>query len=186
VNTNTLAKHYRHLSVRERLALIQAAQVRGDDVEHQRLRDAAPLRPWQMPDYLMPYIALNTLSLMYIAEQLDHLAVYWHALWRLDDDQDQKPLDWKVCAEGSAYVFTRNTEAWKRFCAGLNIDAAALTAGNYLGWMLQHAERHMPKVSPSRADLCATLRAWGVDQPNPVTVEDLLTSWQRFFDACTP
>jgi len=33
-------------------------------------------------------------------------------------------------ADACAYFFTANAEAWRRFCVGLKIDPAALTAAN--------------------------------------------------------
>lgn len=132
----------------------------------------------------MPRMALNTLALMYITEQLDHLATYWYALWRLNDAEDKKPLDWKVCADTSSYVFACNSQAWKRFCAHLNIDATLLTTGNYRGWILTYAETHMPNAAPSRDDLRSTLRECGVEDPHPVTADDLLADWLKTFDVC--
>jgi hypothetical protein len=82
VNTNTLAKQYGHLTPWERIPLMLAAEARGDKVEQRRLTDSAPIEAVKMPDYLMPMMALNTMSLMYIAEQLDNLASYWHAVCR--------------------------------------------------------------------------------------------------------
>lgn len=184
MNTNTLAKHYGHLTPRERIPLLLAAWARDDALKEQRLSDSAPTELFDMPDYGLPFMALSTLSLMYITEQLDHLAVYWHAVWRLTTEEDN-PSDWKMLADASAYVFRCNAEAWRRFCGGLNIDPGVLAASNYRGWMLQYAESCMPNVAPSREDACATLRACGFEDPKPVTADDRLASWRRFFDFFT-
>jgi hypothetical protein len=89
-----LAKLYDRLTPRERLPLILAAESRGDEAEVNRLHRSAPIETWRFADYLMPNMALQTLSQIYIVEQLDHIATYWHALWRLDDELDKKPEDW--------------------------------------------------------------------------------------------
>jgi hypothetical protein len=185
VNTNTLAKQYGHLTPWERIPLMLAAEARVDELERRRLSDSAPIEAVKMPDYLMPLMALNTMSLMYITEQLDHLASYWHAVCQFLITEDKKRLHWKTSADAFAYVFSLNAEAWKRFCGGLNIDAAFLTTSNSLGCMLAFAESCMPNVAPSRDELRTTLGEYGVEDPNPVTADDLLASWQRLFDACT-
>src|SRR5438132_10531123 len=128
MNTNGLAKLYDKLTPLERIPLILAAEAREDETEVQRLHNSAPMRTWWFSDYLMPSMALQTSSKMYIVEQLDHIAIYWHAIWRLGDEQDEKPEDWLLSAEVAAYVFTCNAEAWRRFCEELNIDPALVTA----------------------------------------------------------
>jgi hypothetical protein len=179
-----LTKLYAHLLPRERLPLILAAQARGDESEQQRLAASAPVRVWRLPDYAIGDLAANVLALVYVSEQLDYAANYWHALWRLEDADDADPATWRLAADVSAYVFARNAEAWRSFWQELHIDADALSAANHHGWLLRYCEERMPGVAPTREELAARLRRHGADDPQPVTADDLRASWRQLFEAC--
>lgn len=185
MNARVLSRLYDKLSPLERIPLILAAEAREDETEVQRLHRSAPMRTWQFSDYLMPHMALQTLSQMYIVEQLDHIATYWHACWRLGNEVDERPEDWLLMADVAAYVFTCNAEAWKRFCKELDIEAATLTAGNYRGWLLQYCEAHMPNSAPNPETIMARLRQHGHEDGTPVTVDSLLQSWRSTFQKMT-
>jgi hypothetical protein len=122
MNTDRLAKMYHALTAQERLPLLLAAEKRGDKAEHQRLAKSAPRSVWQMPDYQHRLLGLNVLALSYVADQLENLATYWHASWRLTDNDDQKPKDWLMTRDVSAYVFCRQEEAWRLFCQERNVE----------------------------------------------------------------
>jgi hypothetical protein len=171
MNAPKLAKLYDRLTALERLPLILAAEFRGDEAEVNRLQQSAPSEIWWFPDYLMPNMALQTLSQMYIVEQLDHLANYWHARWRFDLQLDSQPEDWLLSADVAAYE--------------LNIDSGKLTAGNYLGWILQYCEEQMPKVAPSPEAITAQLRRYGHKDGTLVTADSLLESWRSLFRKMT-
>jgi hypothetical protein len=179
-----LTKLYSQLLRHERLPLMLAAQARGDQREQQRLAASAPLRVWRVPDYVIGDLAANVLALVYVGEQLDCAANYWHALWRLEDPDDPDSAAWRLAADVSAYVFARNAEAWRSFWQELHIDADALTDANHHGWLLRYCEERMPGVAPTREELAARLRPHGADDPQPVTTDDLLASWRRLFDSC--
>jgi hypothetical protein len=185
MNPHVLTKLYDKLGPFERIPLILAAEARKDETEVQRLHHSAPIRMWRFSDYLMPNIALQTLSQQYIVEQLDHIATYWHACWRLNDELGEKPEDWLLSADVAAYVFTCNAEAWRRFCKELNIDGATLTVGNYRGWILQYCEEEMPKVAPSPETIMARLRENGHEDGRLVSPESLLESWRDTFKKMT-
>jgi hypothetical protein len=184
MNSKALGGLYDRLTTRERLPLILAAEARGDEVEQQRLANSAPVQLWRFADYLWPNMALNLLTLMYLTEQLDHLASFWHALWRLDGPEEEWG-DWQFTADVSAYVYCCNADAWRRFCGELGIDAEAQTAGNYRGKMLRLCEPWLRESAPTRDELAARLRARGDADPEPVTADGLLASWRSLFDACT-
>jgi hypothetical protein len=181
MNTDRLAKMYHGLTVQERLPLLLAAEKRGDKVEHQRLAQSAPPSLWQMPDYQHRLQGLNILALSYVTEQLEHLANYWHASWRLTDSEDEKPADWLMTRDVSAYVFCRQAEAWGQFCAEENVDANQLIAGNYSGWILDYCAAGIADHAPSRETLIATLKASGRVDPQPVTTESFIEKWRQQF-----
>jgi len=45
-------------------------------------------------DYVAGELAANVLALVYVGEQLDYAANYWHALWRHADLDDRDPASW--------------------------------------------------------------------------------------------
>src|SRR5262249_39163293 len=167
------------------LPLILAAEARGDQTEHGRLCASAPVKVWRFPDYLMGSLVLNVLALIYITEQLDYLANYWHAVWRLGDPDDPAPTAWLFPADVAAYVFTCNAHAWRQFCGEVHIDADQLTAGNHAGWMLAYGEAQIPQVAPTRNTLMAHLRERGVEDPQPITEDDLLARWRNRWQSMT-
>jgi hypothetical protein len=181
MNTERLAKMYHTLTAQERLPLLLAAEKRGDKTEYQRLKKSAPPSWWQMPDYQHRLLGLNVLALSYVADQLENLANYWHASWRLTDNDDEKPADWLLIRDVSAYVFCRQEEAWRRFCQELNVDAEQLIAGNYAGCILGYCSAGMAEHAPSREALIGTQKASGIADPQPLTTETCLRSWRKAF-----
>lgn len=184
MNTNGLTKLYQHLLPRERLPLLLAAKARGDQQEQQRLATSAPMRVGRVPDYVPGEIAANVLALVYVTEQLDYAANYWHALWRHADPDDPGPASWQLAADLSAYIFARNAEAWRMFWQEMHIDADALTDANHHGWLLRFCEQRMPTVAPTREDLIERMRRPGADDLQPITTDDLVASWRRLFESC--
>ena len=110
--------------------------------------------------------ALHVLALIYISEQLDAVASYFFALWRLEADDDPRLEDWLLTAEGHAHFFVANADAWRRFCQELDVAPHVMTAANYTGWFLRFREsgRHIPE---------------------PVTADRLLAGWRSRLQAMT-
>jgi len=175
---------YDRLAPMERVALIAAADARGDEVEQRRLDATAPVIHLRFADYLWPSIKINTLALIYLTEQLDALANYWHALWRLDDPTDAEPEDWLLMADMSAYYFVCNADAWRRFGSELNLDPDYLAISNYRGWLLQFCAQRMPKNAPTREALIARYREQG-RAGEPLTADAMLQGWRHIYRLMT-
>jgi len=178
MNSSRLANMYDRLTAKERLPLILAAEKRGDDIERQRLESSAPPRVVCCPDYLFRAQVVHMLTMMYVNEQLDHLAIYWHSnCWLAAQDKD--PELWLIIRDINAYRFCCGAEAWRRFCQEQNFDPQQLTAANYRGWFLDHCTERMPNDAPSREELEATLKAHGLDGTVAVTADTLLECWRE-------
>lgn len=181
MNTKGLAQMYNRLTARERMALILGAEARDDTIEAEQLANATPHGP---EVHCRLTLALNVLALIYLHEQLNNMASYWHALWRLASPEEDGREDWLFVADVSAYFVTCNTEAWRLFCSELKVDPEHLKAGNYQGGLLSYWEERMPANAPSREELAALLQQRGRDG-EPVTVDALLANWRDLFDECT-
>jgi hypothetical protein len=181
MTTDRLGKFYDRLTAKERLPLLLAAEKRGDTAEQQRLSRSAPAIPWRVLDYMPSQIALNTLALIFLTEQLDSCANYWHATWWLAYPDGKPPDDWLFIRETSAYRLCRNAEAWRRFCAEENFDADQLAQGNYSGCMLDYWTAGMAEHAPTRATLIEMFQARGIANPEPVTTETLLEGWRSMW-----
>ena len=169
MNTNGLARMYDRLTVWKRVPLSIAVQARGDDTEARRLSDASPLCSLRFSEPVLPELALNMLALIYIGEQLEAAASYFFALWRLDDEQDPQPEN-------------TNAEAWRRFCAELNINSDDLTAGKHFP---RYCVENMPANAPTAAEQQERLEArYGQRRPL-VTVDSLLASWRDMLRQAT-
>src|SRR5579859_2918692 len=83
MNTDGLAKLYGHLTARERLPLIMAAAVRGDEEERRRLVDSAPKVELQVPDFFGLGKALAEAADIHLLTLLDLAANFWQwwGLW---------------------------------------------------------------------------------------------------------
>src|SRR6185369_2866074 len=99
MNAAGLPRLYDRLSVWERIPLLIAADGRGDDAEARRLFNTSPIRTWRFSEHLLAEQALHVRAVSYIEEQLDAAANYFHALWRLGDDEDPQAHDWLLVAE---------------------------------------------------------------------------------------
>src|SRR5437763_1971729 len=73
MNTNALAKHYGSLTPLERLPLLMAASVRGDEAEWQRLVMSAPKVTYRVPHQFGTGMALGEVSNLHFMEAL-HLS----------------------------------------------------------------------------------------------------------------
>jgi hypothetical protein len=136
MNSNALAKLYDRLTPLERLPLIAAASLRGDEAEYVRLVNSAPRRLYKLPDYYWHSDNHRTLTLLHLVCMLDLAALYWRASGLLEsiaalrganaEERCHKILGMLLML---AYRYCNEAEAWRRFCAGLKIDADALMAG---------------------------------------------------------
>ncbi len=174
---------YDRLTPAERLPLLLSAMARKDDTEFERLRTAAPMQPVQLCHHFAYTQTMAYLSTLFVLEQLSHAANYLHAVWRLEDPNDEHPEPWLLCAYSSAYCFTINADAWKRFCEEKRLqDWRQLVPGFPADLLLDLCQENMPKVAPSVEELTALAREQGVEDPRPATVETSLASWRNAFE----
>jgi hypothetical protein len=124
MNSDGLAKLYDGLTPRERVPLMVAASCRGDAAEAQRLSRSAPKQTMVVPDYHGWSEGLFALSAFHL-QTLGVLGVVPRFV--------KKKTDAKRRSEGLlnvirilAYRIVVESDAWKLFCAGLNIDPEAL------------------------------------------------------------
>jgi hypothetical protein len=185
MNVNGLNRLYDRLRIWERIPLMVAAGARGDTAEYDRLFGASPMRTWHFPEHLLAEQALHVLAMMYVGEQLDAAGSYFFALWCMGGADDPERGDWLLAAEGCAYFFTVNAEAWGRFCSELGIAPDSLTAANHCGWFLPYCLDRMPALAPTPQALEARFREMGRDVPQIVTADALLARWRDLLQNMT-
>jgi hypothetical protein len=147
MNTKNLAKNYNQLTPRERVSLILAAVARADDVERQRLLDAAPsvaLRAshhYGLGEALIQAAQCHMMSLLDLAMKYRQ---WWSLLgwrcFRLEADKEQggasgkraavaaEAVKGRLCSQARyhAFLFITHIDGWKQFCSELPIDADVL------------------------------------------------------------
>jgi hypothetical protein len=135
MDTDQLARHYDTFSARERFALLVAARVRGDDIEAERLIESAPREVWRVPHHQDLAEVLCDLALLHLARLLDAAALLWRAdSLQTTNESSCKPgkvreaRDLRLLATmrrlATRIVVLR--EAWRQFCAELQIDSEVL------------------------------------------------------------
>jgi hypothetical protein len=185
MTTPGLAKWYDRLTDGERLPLLLAAQARGDAAEYRRLVQNSPVRAWRFAEHLWAEIALHVLALTSVGAQLDAAAGFFFDRWRSGNADDLRLSDRLLAADARAYSFAANAEAWRRFCAGLGVAPAALTAANHRGWFLRYCEEHLPAHAPTAEAARAQIPESSRDGRELVTADDLLARWRRLWQEMT-
>jgi hypothetical protein len=206
VNTNALAKHYGHLTARERLPLIMAAAIRGDEAERQRLMASAPKVRLQVSDHFGLGSALTEVVNLHLLMLLELAASFWQwwGVWLAPksgtDGQGTKKA--KVAAdkdrEFSAYCMVRfyayrflvHVDAWKQFCCELSIDAEAPLS--YMpGWdMISRTGEQARELAFAREDATLFILSKGFkseriesdEGPRVETTEGLAKVWHTVLD----
>jgi hypothetical protein len=134
MDLSKLTRHYELLSPWERLPLIVAAGVRGDDSERERLIGSAPKYAFRVPDHWGLAQGVDRLVMVHIAMQLDLAASYWHlsaALAELSFGRCRRAARQRQdrllnLLRLTAYRLVTYAEAWKLLTADLQIDAEDL------------------------------------------------------------
>jgi hypothetical protein len=136
MNTKHLAHHYDALTARERVALLLAANVRGDKAEAERLLSTAPMETWRVPHHQTLAEALCDLSLLHLARLLEVVAQFWKtdSLYETNDrdtkkgpDRDRRELRLLAGLRNLATRMIVLQEGWRRFCSELHLDPEATT-----------------------------------------------------------
>jgi hypothetical protein len=111
----------------------------------------------------------------YITEQLEYALTSWHAIARIDDDDD--PV-WILPFRRAAYMFVQNAEGWQSFCAEMNVDPDTLVRENYHGTILELCLENMHKIAPSAAEVEGQLEA-NVGRNVKLVTADILQKHRR-------
>jgi hypothetical protein len=125
MNTHGLTRHYDKLTAWERLPPLLAALNRGDDAEAERLARSAPTRPAGVPHYYGLWEGLALLRVVYQMQQLERLCAIVAAAGLMasgETAEGESRLKWLL----PALRFVVDADAWKLFCAELQIDPDAL------------------------------------------------------------
>jgi hypothetical protein len=134
VNPKALAKLYDRLTPRERLHLLLAAAVRGDEAEAQRLMRSAPRLHLSLPDYHGLSDGLLLLTFFHALDPLERGLLYWHATGAAaeaeefpvgKEDTDVAERLWAV-PRLTANRLGVEAHGWTRFRAELHLDGEAL------------------------------------------------------------
>jgi len=191
MNVNGLSKLYDRLKPAERLPLIVAAAVRGDEVERQRLALSAPKALYQVPDHFALGMAMQEVSTIHIVALLDLAANFWlwWGLWGWGEHPSRKKTAEREVrtfglVQWYAYQFTINDQAWQRLCAEMKIEAAAMLDFMPGANILQRTREHIPDLVPTFEQACIILRLADIEVVMPPTVEEVLDSLRELVKRC--
>jgi hypothetical protein len=180
VNTNVLAKLYDRLTPQERLPLIFAASIRGDDVERDRLARSAPRNCFRIPDYHGLAEGVLLAAMFHRMEQLDLAALFWRNSAALADERDFRGKEGnarEARLNGTlrlfAYLFVVNAEGWKRYCSEARLDADRLLSDLPGAGTLDLTEKLARDTAFSRAEASAWIRRKCHDQAEAPTDDEM-------------
>ena len=199
MNSNGLAKHYEALTPRERVPLIMAASSRGDEVERERLVNSAPKSGLRVANYFGFSQAVQEACFAYLLDQLNLAACFWRAEGLLasvcdlaDHPKRRKKRDESEQAREDRMLFlvrwfgyriVVNADAWRRFCAELNIETPRMVAVLSDQLMLNDVEECARIVAFSADEANACPGHWKDENVRAPTVDDVLKTWREFLDA---
>ena len=138
MNDKRLASHYDALTARERVSLLLAANIRGDEVEAGRLMESAPTMAYRVVHHHFLVEALYDLSLLHLARLLEATALILKADSLLvanerspkkKPDREEFELRLLATMRKTATRIVVLQEGWQRFCAEMQIDADASLRG---------------------------------------------------------
>jgi hypothetical protein len=173
MNTNGLAKHYHCLRLEERLPLLLAANLRGDDEEANRLSETAPRLVYRVPDDYPFCNAFRALGYQHLADVLAEATDYLLALSCFTHARDPALAEQVYgLARLNAYRLLTSLDGWRIFCEEMRVDPAACLGEGSRGATLQTvaglATHHA--FTPEEADAWLSALA-GAKAPAGVVVE---------------
>jgi hypothetical protein len=122
VTTNSLAKHYHILSSAERFSLMFAAAVRGDELEHSRLVDAAPREQWRVPHTFGRALAFFAVFTHHRMEQLELAALFFKTAALAEGATEKLAVRLENATRLYGYLVNIHGKAWVRFCELEGLD----------------------------------------------------------------
>jgi hypothetical protein len=191
MNTKTLCRHYDALTPWERLPLIMSASARGDNVERERLVQAAPKNSYQLPDYWGLGHGLADLAKVYLMDQLDKAALYWQisALVAEESRSRRKARtepgveDFRDAIRVLAHRCVVQADAWESLGAELHFDPDRLTRHlpgyQTVCWMVETARRVAFTREQASAYLGQAKRLLGQGDSRIETVEEVVQSMRE-------
>jgi hypothetical protein len=172
----SLNKLYGQLLPRERLPLIMAASLRGDEPERSRLTQTAPKALYRLPDYHGPADALRHLALVQHARVLERATHFYQALALLagpaeDADGEDSPRRILRTARLLAYALVTEVDGWRAFCAKLAIDADQLVRALDSHATAKEAEEEARELAFTLEEVVAELRRRGQEPEGLLTAD---------------
>jgi hypothetical protein len=169
VTTKPLANHYGALTPAERLALMMAAGVRGDDVEHARLADAAPRVLWRVPHTFGRALAFLAVFSHHRMECLDLAALFFKTTALADAATGKLATRLRDVIGLYGYLVKVNADGWTRFCAAEQLDPALCEDVSPGGATLEHAAREAAAIGFTEDEARAYVRRGEQVAPDNLT-----------------
>jgi hypothetical protein len=186
VNTNTLAKLYDRLSPRERLPLILAASLRGDEPEKERLARTAPRALYRLPDYHGLSEGLLLTAMLHVVQTLSLGVWFWRASTALAEagfdkskrgrGQERRRGD---ALRLAGYLITVEVDGWALFCERLRIEPNGLLRDLPDWGQLKAIEGEARPVAFTAGEAAAWAQVKGTEQTRLKTVESVAADFEQ-------
>ena len=109
MNLKSIQRNYEHLTMLERLSLLDNAIARDDESEIRAVVAASPRKSYSEPDYVDLFEKITKVRFNNLLVRLG-FAMNFDFLLRLDPGDDERISD---DAKLAAYLYVRATDAWK-------------------------------------------------------------------------
>ena len=165
------------ISREERLKRLLAAEAQGDEKEQRLMEHLTPTYSYALKDTAMPRMLLHIMALMYVADQLDHAAMYFFAVGQIEAKQDPNGT-WDYVGGIHAYRYKVECDGWELFTQELGIDGQKLVTDNHQGSLLQLIGDRLYAEAPTSEVVAARLAEAGQGQVTPTTGESIAKGWR--------
>jgi hypothetical protein len=181
VTTDKLARHYPSLNPAERLSLLLAAAVRGDEAEHARLMSSAPRVSFRVPHTYGRAQAYLLTCLHSRLKRLNVAALFFKssAMAAEARGKDEERMD--AVARVFAYLVLVHARGWELFCERERLEPSVGTDPLPGETVLEAAEAQAEALSATAEELKEHARQHGQPLESLKTAESVADELREMY-----
>jgi hypothetical protein len=168
------------IPIRDRAARQITAELKNDQVELKLLERASNFTTHTIADLDLASFTLNRMTHIYVMEQFEQLAHWFHASWR-ESATWYAATVWDTITLLSAYRYKVNHKGWMQFAKWLGVDGDDLVAVHCPNVALSQHHDKICASAPTAEELLAQIDEEGLQRPHLVSPEHHARIWREMF-----